>query len=125
VGTPIGAALLPKCPFCFLALASFLNAVGIEASTYSQVLLPVLVVLLSIPILLLGFYRTGSARIRTIVLMFGGAGFLIFGRLEDWQIAFQLSSGGMYCLGALWKSHEKPCCANTHEIVHASKTAMS
>lgn len=55
----VGAVLLPKCPLCFLAFASFLDLLGIDAAAYSRSLLPVVFALLSIPIVLLGFYRTG------------------------------------------------------------------
>lgn len=120
----VGAVLLPKCPLCFLAFASFLDLLGIDAAAYSRSLLPVVFALLSIPIVLLGFYRTGSARVRTVVLMVVGGSFYIFGRVEQWPISLQAASGGVYCLGALWKSREKTCCCvNTREIVHPSKTA--
>ena len=110
VAPSISAGLLPKCPLCFIALASFLDAVGIDASTYSRGLLPVLVVLLTLPIVLLGFFRVGWARIRTVILMSAGAILYLAARASGWPIAIQAVFGGLYCLGALWKSQEKTCC---------------
>ena len=58
----VGALLLlPKCPFCFLAIAALLSSLGINAAAYQLAFLPMLVVLLSIPILLLGLFRIGPA----------------------------------------------------------------
>jgi len=106
----VGALLLPKCPFCFLALAALLNAVGIDGETYQQAFLPVLVVLLSAPVLLLGLRRTGSARIQTVLFMVSGAGLYVTARLEEWHVAFQVAAAALYCLGAFSSPRQKRRC---------------
>jgi hypothetical protein len=119
----IGVGLLPKCPLCFIALASFLDAVGIDASTYSRGLLPVLVVLLTLPIVLLGCFRVGWARVRTVILMSAGATLYLAARVSGWPMAIQAVCGGIYCLGALWKSQERSCCIlNTLEPSQCHQT---
>jgi hypothetical protein len=107
----VAALLLPKCPYCFLALAALLDTLGIDSATYQRAFLPVLVVLLSFPVLLLGLCRTGASRVQTMVLMIIGAALYVSARLEEWPVAFQVVAAALYCLGAFKYPRQKRCCS--------------
>jgi hypothetical protein len=98
----IGVALLPKCPFCVVALAGVLNAVGIGAFAYDRGLIPTIAILLALPPLFLIRRLAGWTRLLVLILMATGIGLHVLARTQDQPVAWQFAALVPYVIAIIW-----------------------
>jgi len=97
----LGVALLPKCPMCMMAYASFFGGLGVEGLPLGQAW-PVAVGLMGISLGLTGYRAWRRARLPRFAVAVLGAAVLVLGRWLDAPRAVAVVGFVLLGAGLLW-----------------------
>ncbi len=97
----LGVVLLPKCPMCLMAYASFLGGLGVERLPLGQVW-PAAVALLGVSLALTGYRAWRRARLGRFAVALLGAAVLVVARWADAPRALAVLGFVLLGAGLLW-----------------------
>lgn len=97
----LGVTLLPKCPMCLMAYASFFGGLGVERLPLGQAW-PVAVGLMGISLSLTGYRAWRRARLPRFAVALLGAAVLVLGRWADAPRAVAVAGFLLLGAGLLW-----------------------